>query len=177
MTADERTAARVHELERRTDALESLLLRGWCFVVAALLVAGLLVPYGHEGLDDDRTTWSVLTTPFVALNDGTDGLEGSDLTLGILYLGGFVGLILVALGLLGGLVIIGGRAACTRAPRVLRVLVVLAVVGSVVVLLLTGMIANLDRGEGGPGGLVLLAGALAFVPLLTARGRSLWADR
>lgn len=176
MAPKEETGRDLRALERRLDNIENLLLRAWCAVVAALLVAGLLVPFGYdgEGDGDERDSLAVLTTPFHAISGRSDGADSDELAFGVLFVIGFIGLILVILGMLGGLLAVVGRDAGPRTPRVLRVLVTLAFIGTAVVLIFSAMAAGSDYGSAGPGGLVLLAGVLAYLPLLKESSRHLW---
>jgi len=161
-------------LERRIDVLESIALRIWCLLVAAVLIAGALVPYAIDTTEDDPISWSVLTTPSLQMQEA--GENGADPDVeGVLLLIGFIGLLLVVLAMLVSLVAVLGRRGGRTSLVVMRTLVVLGLIGSVVVLLLAAVVTGNQSGaSAAPGGLVLLVGVSAYATLLRQPVRDLW---
>lgn len=178
MSTDDRTSTRLHDLARRVDSLESLLLRTWCAVVAALLIAGSLIPFGYGTERGEPFNPSVVTFPWrmIANAGGEDGTDGPELAVGVLAIIGFLGLLAVVLAMLGTLTAVAGRDAGDGAVRFARVLRVLALIGAAVVLIFTllHMNSKLPDTSPGVGGLVLLAGVIGYSALLVPGVRSLW---
>lgn len=163
----------VRALERRVEKAERALLRLWCLAVAAVLVAGVALPYVTEERDGETTAWSVLSTPFAALAETPSGSEPG--TEDVLFLVGFVGLLVVVAVMLVALALVSRRSGGGRALLTLMwTLLVLAAVGTLVVLLLGSTATDSNAVAGGPGGWVLLAGCAVFASLLTEGGRRAW---
>lgn len=162
----------VRALERRVEAAEGALLRLWCLAVAAVLVAGVALPYVTEERDGETTAWSVLSTPFAALAETPSGSEPG--TEDVLFLVGFVGLLVVVAVMLVALALVSRRGGGRALLTLMWTLLVLAAVGTLVVLLLGSTATDSNAVAGGPGGWVLLAGCAAFASLLTEGGRRAW---
>ncbi|UFU02561.1 hypothetical protein LQF12_13850 [Ruania suaedae] len=179
MTEDAAITGELERLREQVTRLETMALRAWCAVTASLVCAGVLLPLGTEvravgDSGEEETRYLVLTTGFIFLEAARTG-EGGDVALAALMAVGFLGLLLVALGCLAGLVLMAQRSASQRAATTFRVLMWLGLIGAGVTVIFSGLFVSAETAAGaGPGGLVLLAGMVAFALLLRPGARALW---
>lgn len=150
-------------LETRVHRLERLLVGGYAAIVAALLALGLLVPFATDRVgEDDEYALSVISF----LGSIGEVREPIDFA-GILLLTGFIGLLIVALLLIGTVIAAGRGLLSDRWRRISRILAALGIIGAVVVVIFSFMAGSNRFGDFGFGGLVLLAGMLGVLPLLS----------
>lgn len=171
-----RHAATDPELARRVARLERILVGAYALVTAALLIAGLTVPFftsrdtrGDSRVDTPVSVFVVLFKPGMAPAD-----SGEDGTLSALFMTGFIGLFGVVLLLFILVALAAFRALRTPLRRAGWALVALGIIGAFVLLSFTLKAAsNHVPDTPGWGAVVLLLGLLAVVPLLTRRAAPL----
>lgn len=159
-------------LAQRVERLERMFVTAYAVLAGLLLAAGVIVPYGSESpTEGEERSWSVLTSIFTPYMPDS---ESDDTTFAVLTVIGFVGLLIVTV-LTVAVVLIpaAARALNNRSRRAGRVVVGLGIAGSLVPCIwATGAISEV-RAEPGWGGLLLLIGMLAVLPLLGASAKTL----
>lgn len=164
----------LRRIDERVRVVETLVLRAWCVLVGAVLALGVLLPFGHSTVDEEPVASSVITMPANLLAE-YEGEGGDERRLVLLTVAGFVGLAAVVVGMIVTLMLFWGRQGGDGLLKFSRVLLVLAAIGTAVVLLFTVFFINEDEGgSAGFGGLVLLAGVLGYATLLRPPLTALW---
>lgn len=157
------------ELRERVGRLERWMIAAYTIVVAAILIAGLCVPWVVQRAGrEDEAPWSVLGYIVQPLE------TGDDVPFTIALLIGFLGLLAVILLIFVTVLLPAARGTMTdRGHLFRRTLLILGIVGAAVVVLLSLMALNVESNAFAPGGLVLLLGMLGVLPLLGPAARPL----
>jgi len=175
MTDQEAGTAR--ELGQRLARLERILVSVYALVLAALLIAGLSVPFftsrDTRGDSHVDTPVSVLRVIFKSGTAPSTDSSG-DAVLSVLFTIGFIGLLAVVVLLLVLLAVAAAKALTVWGRRAGWILVMLGIIGALVLLTFTLMAAgNHEPDTPGWGAVVLLLGVLGVIPLLTRGAASL----
>jgi hypothetical protein len=175
MNQEEQVAQTSRELARlrqHVEELRLLVLRVPALLAVALIAVGLFLPIGSEEVEDEQRTYRLVSIGFQALGDSGD--DGTNVFLGVGFVGLLVVLVLLVLVLCSSVVARGGT---ERGAWVRTATGALAVIGSVIAALFSLVAAGSDESDvsGGPGAYLALAGAVLGVAVLSHRPwQELW---